>query len=438
MSGNAGITAVYNPTAAITATGGSTLLLPKTFNSSSPLKRGCLYSHYDGGNSQSVMWLRPWWDIGFQLPVLALDYDQGNVSPWGDPQQMTDMASGYTYLNSTLGAAIGGKINLLGFSMGGCNSLVYAAHSPGKVQSILLGSPALSIYDAMYAPGVNLGGQINTAYGIANQAAFLTTNDPTWPTGDSGANGGATGTSIAANRDPYYMAGTGAVPAVFASIPIVIIQGGIKLSGLTISNVASGTTVPTSTTLSAILAAGQITVDSGGTTGYPTRGQLFVKRTSIPASFADCVLFNYTGISGNDFTGVTLASNSPVTGSASFATNAAVGGVATVTGSGITTSNVNTGMWMTWQGMNTSLESVVSSVSAGSVTLTTSAALPTTPTSCWFAVDGTTWPIWAEQFAAWVNTAGGNVQMVYDNFGGHGLYSDAAIAQAMSLWLPYS
>ena len=350
-------------------------MLPKSFSSTNARMRACLYSHYDGGSGNDVLSFRPWWDIGYQLPILGLDYDQGNVSPWANLQQMSDMGSGYTYLNSTLGAARGGKINLLGFSMGGCNSLIYAAHNSSKVNAVLVGSPALSLYSGMYAPGVqsyisnpdsllNIAPQINNAYGVTkthNAYGYITptwmtsTSDPTWGTS------GGFGTTVASNRDPYWMAANGYASA-FAGLPIVIVQGGVKLTcSLTAATFSSGTAT------------------------------------------------------------------------------------ATLTGAGITTSNVTVGMWLTWQGMSNQLTGQVTAVSAGSATVTltaydgTGSLAAQTSAPFWLSNDGTTWPIWAEQFAANVNAvAGGNVQMIYDNLGGHGLFSDAAVAQALMTWMPYA
>ena len=437
MSGSAGLSVIRH-TIGITSTGGSTLALPKNFSTTNPNIRGCLYSHYDGGNGNDILGLRPWMDIGYRLPVLGLDYGGAamlagtatatssttltntgaswtpgalvgmsvvagasganialitantstvltispntwpngtpgstapyfiapNISPWANPQQMGDMDSGYTYLNSTLGAARGGKINILGFSMGGCNSLVYAAHNRSKVNAVLIGSPALSLYSGMYAPAVNLGGQVNDAYAVTktNDAHghvvptwMTSTSDPTWGTS------GGFGTTVASNRDPYWMAANGYASA-FAGLPIVIVQGGVKLTcSLTAATFSSGTAT------------------------------------------------------------------------------------ATLTGAGITTSNVTVGMWLTWQGMSNQLTGQVTAVSAGSATVTLTAYDGTASTSAqtsapfWLSNDGTTWPIWAEQFAANVNAvAGGNVQMIYDNLGGHGLYSDAAVAQALTTWMPYA
>ena len=421
MAGFSGVTCAFNPSAAIATSGGSTLLTPRS--GVRPNMRGCLFSHFDGAQVQgssyiwNVSW-DPWAKIARKLPVLGLDYNQSNVSPWGDDQQMTDMLAGYNYLKNTVGAVdSNNKINLIGVSMGGLNSLVYALHNPGKVNAILIGSPALSL-QSMYATQVNLGGQINTAYSVANAAALISTNDPTWASGDSGANGGTTGASIAANRDPYWIAVTNAAAGHFAGIPIVILQGGIKAAGLATTGGTGTFTIPS---VPANVAAGMYLTYPGmglaSTAAYPVLSVSAGTATVLAGSAHSC-----TAVTSTTITSI----------GAGWTTNAKVGQTVFYAGSqAVVTSNTAWVLTMSggWTPSTPGSAGGVLALGDGTLGSTTFSS------GAWFSNDATTWPVWADGFAAAVNAAGGNVTMIYDPLAIHAAYSDAANDAAIAAFL---
>jgi len=428
VSGAAGVSLVYNSAATITTSGGSALMLPKTFQNGNPWSiRGCLFSHYDGGSSLGVQ-DAPFVYIGHQRPVLGLDYNQTNVSPWGDPQQMTDMLAGYNYLAAApYNAAPSGTINLLGVSMGGLNSLVYAAHNPSKVQSLLICSPALSLYTGMYTPQVNLGWQVNTAYSVANAAALLTTSDPTWGTS------GGFGTKIATNRDPYYMSQNGYTSA-FTGTPITILQGGVKLTGLSITattTTGSGTAIDPWINKATITGAGITTsnVSVGMWLTWATQDTTILCQVlTVAAGTATVAVYtsNYkcTATGSTTLTGTGFSAS----GLAGYLLkyNGSYGEIASSTTTVLTVAS-----WTPSQPTAIGLYGPTPMISNGTITAQSNATF-------YFSNDYLTWPAWADGFTTAVNGAGGNVSLVWDNFGGHAIYTEAAMQQAIGQWLPYA
>ena len=437
MSGSSGVQSVYaapcstlpSGTAFASSTGNAMLVGPRVMPTGgtgtiadTTAARACLFSHYDGGDATQVLW-RPWWDIVQHAPVLSLDYSTANVSPWGDNQQMTDMNAGLTYLNTTGQiAAFGSKINLLGVSMGGLNSLVWAAHYASSVNAIFIGSPALSLYSAMYAPYVGLGvSQINVAYS-KTQSGLLTASGDTAPPGVSLLGNG----SIVANRDPYWMSQNGQASA-FTGWPIIILQGGIKLTGLSITSPSSSGGVATATITGAGITTSNVSVGMWLTwQGMNTSWMAQVTAVSNGSATIKTMTCYATGtINTTTINGTGIGALTP-TGCTVIATNTS-GAQTTTTVSGYATNSLTISGWS--NGTPTGGTPVL--VTATSQTSQSSAPF-------WFSNDAVTWPIFAEQFATSVNAAGGNVQIVTDNFAGHATYSGAANDAAIAAFLQYA
>lgn len=175
------------------------VMRPKTPDASP--QTGWLYVHGAGGSALSAIS-----DYGMQGRVgarLALDgriglsTDMGGAQTWANDTAMTAMTAAYTYLTGTLGAR-SGKVALVAGSMGGLNSLVWAAANRSKVACVVLQLPVINVSDIhQNAPG----------YGAIIDAAWP-------PSGWSQAVQGPT-------RNPITLAAAGA----FDGLPILMFYG---------------------------------------------------------------------------------------------------------------------------------------------------------------------------------------------------------------------
>lgn len=122
--------------------------------------------------------------------ILAADLAGG---AWGNDTAMNAMNTARAYLQGPLGAKAG-RIVTMGISMGGCNSLIWAANNPTAIACVIAGIPVVDLTD-MHTN--------NTA----GSAAAIDMGYP--PSGWDEATYGA-------NHNPMTMAQAGA----FASIPV--------------------------------------------------------------------------------------------------------------------------------------------------------------------------------------------------------------------------
>lgn len=117
---------------------------------------------------------------------VAISSDVGGAQTWGNTAAMTSLTAKYNWLQTQPGVRTG-KVILAGGSMGGLNSLVWAAANPTKVAAVSVYIPVLNpseIHDN------NLGGY----------AAII---DSCYPTA------GWVTSTLRSTKDPMYMAGMG-------------------------------------------------------------------------------------------------------------------------------------------------------------------------------------------------------------------------------------
>jgi len=226
-------------------------------------KRGVIHRHADGDTASEITLLPSTQIIMQKYPMVGSD--QGIIGgagvnydkTWGNDTCLTNVNNCITYLQTTLGWAKSGKVFLTGYSMGGLEALVYAAHNNSKVAAIWVTNPALNLEDMFTNDRGSVKAHIKQAYGLTTGQDPATQADPTY----SG--------TIQANRDPYYMAGTGGNVSLFTSYPIIIWEGAQD------NIVGSGSPVPDwiGTFASTVNAAGgnvTVVVDPSGGHFIPT------------------------------------------------------------------------------------------------------------------------------------------------------------------------
>ena len=109
----------------------------------------------------------------------GFSHQNGGPATWGNDTALARMDAGYAWMHANLPIK-SGKIALVSASMGGLNSLAWAARNPDKVACIASVIPVIDVTDIHGVP--RLGGaytyDINIAYGGWTEAAYGATHNP--------------------------------------------------------------------------------------------------------------------------------------------------------------------------------------------------------------------------------------------------------------------
>lgn len=168
----------------VTVSEADVIMRPKCRNSSKP---GVLYVH---GAEADVGGGLTWMNIATRARLInaiadagytMLSCDLGGVATWGNDTAIARITAAKNYL-LTLQDVSAGKIILVGQSMGGQNSLVWAAANPTLVKAIIGAIPVINIQDVrnrVYTTSVDAaysGGYTDATYGALHNPYVIAGN----------------------------------------------------------------------------------------------------------------------------------------------------------------------------------------------------------------------------------------------------------------------
>ena len=147
-----------------------------------PAKAGVIYVHgAEGEPGGGLTWMK----VPERIPLLRaiaaaghsiISADLGGVATWGNDTALSRISAARTYLQSLAGVTAG-RVILVGQSMGGQNSLVWAKNNPTLVHCVVAIIPVIDLADIHDNRG--LGASIDSAYaGGYNQATMGAARNP--------------------------------------------------------------------------------------------------------------------------------------------------------------------------------------------------------------------------------------------------------------------
>lgn len=106
--------------------------------------------------------------------------DLGGAQTWGSDLAQARISAAYAAMQSTPGA-LSGAVILVGQSMGGLNSVIWAMNNPGKVAAMILLMPVLNLDDvrqhsqsyAQLIDGAYAGGYVEAALGATRNPSTI-------------------------------------------------------------------------------------------------------------------------------------------------------------------------------------------------------------------------------------------------------------------------
>jgi len=147
-----------------------------------PAKPGVLYVH--GAGSDATYCIVP---TASQSTLtnkitregyLGFSGDNGGAATWGNPTSITRLTTAKTHLQTTMGASSSGVVLVSG-SMGGLNSLAWAAANPTLVSCIVSVIPVINVTDIVTNNRGGYAASINAAYsGGWSEATYGATHNP--------------------------------------------------------------------------------------------------------------------------------------------------------------------------------------------------------------------------------------------------------------------
>lgn len=129
-------------------------------------KAPILYVH--GASDLADTWMR----VPSRIPIMraltqegytVMSHDNGGAQTWGSDTAMARMSAAFEQLQADA-SVMPGRVVLLGQSMGGLNSILWAARNPSKVAAVVLFLPVLDLGEVHATPG-GYAGLIDAALG---------------------------------------------------------------------------------------------------------------------------------------------------------------------------------------------------------------------------------------------------------------------------------